>query len=363
MYGGAVHEAPPRCCRGQGRVLRDYRIPRTGCVEGVRTARPDSIDRSPLVDVSDGAVPWRPFNAASPWNTVIPKDPALAPDSAVLVADFMNSSPYGVHLDVNISGFSIPLYWADGNTPTYTVVAGLGGEGWTSGNGFQAVATMPIPHGAMPDQMGDHHFLVVDRQRSLEWGCWNMSQAGGQWSAGVCATSDLAGTGVRPPITQAQPWYLSVGARACGFPLVAGLIRTEEVAAGRIDHALVVAYPHIRAGWFTFPASTAQARVGSEAVSTRGIPCGGRIQFDPSVDLDTLGLSRSGKIIMRALQDHGAFVGDYSGAITLYAENSDAARSYWSGGVLDMYELLGKIDMSRFRVIELGPLLDNGNGN
>ena len=125
----------------------------------------------------------------------------------------------------------------------------------------------------------------------------------------------------------------------------------------------MVAYPHIRAGWFTSPASTAQARVGSDAVSTRGIPCGGRIQFDPSVDLDALGLSRSGKIIMRALQDHGAFVGDYSGAITLYAENSDAARSYWSGGVLDKYELLGKIDMSRFRVVEFGPLLDNGNGN
>jgi len=129
------------------------------------------------------------------------------------------------------------------------------------------------------------------------------------------------------------------------------------------DHALVVAYPHIRAGWFTSPASTAQARVGSDAVSMRGIPCGGRIQFDPSADLDTLGLSRSGKIIMRALQDHGAFVGDYSGAITLHAENSDAARSYWSGGVLDKYELLGKIDMSRFRVVEFGPLLDNGNGN
>ena len=168
---------------------------------------------------------------------------------------------------------------------------------------------------------------------------------------------------MRTPITQAQPWCASVGARACGFPLVAGLVRTEEIAAGRIDHALVVAYPHIRAGWFTPPASTAQARVGTDAVSTRGIPCGGRIQFDPSVDLDTLGLSRSGRIIMRALQEYGAYVGDYSGAISLYAENSDAARAYWSGGVLGMYELLGKIDMSRFRVIQLGTLYDNGNGH
>jgi hypothetical protein len=114
---------------------------------------------------------------------------------------------------------------------------------------------------------------------------------------------------------------------------------------------------------FTSPASTAQARVGDDAISTRGIPCGGRLQFDPRVDLDALDLSRSGRIIMRALQEYGAYVGDYSGALTLYAENSAAAQAFWSTGVLEMYELLGRIDMARFRVIEIGTLHDNGNGN
>jgi hypothetical protein len=140
----------------------------------------------------------------------------------------------------------------------------------------------------------------------MEWGCWNMVYASGQWHAGLCATSDLNGTGVRVPATQAQPWNVAHGPRACGFPLVAGLIRTDEIKVGRIEHALVLAYPHIKAGWFTPPASTGQARMGDRAISTRGIPCGGRIQFDPSIDVNTLGLTNSGNIIVKALQDYGA---------------------------------------------------------
>jgi hypothetical protein len=241
----------------------------------------------------------------------------------------------------------------------YQVFADIGGEGWM---GMDVVASMPIPDGAAPDPESDHHIAVVDRQQQTEWGCWNMRFEGGSWRGGLCATSDLDGTGVRVPATEASPWYVAHGARACGFPLVAGLIRVEEIEAGRIDHALVIAYPHIRSGWFTPPASTAQASNGAGAISTRGIPCGGRIQFDPTVDLDTLGLSESGKIIMRALQEYGAYVGDYSGSISLYAENAEDAQAYWGTGVLSSGELRGKIDLSRFRVIEIGELFDNGNG-
>jgi hypothetical protein len=54
------------------------------------------------------------------------------------------------------------------------------------------------------------------------------------------ATDVDTGTGVRPPATENSTWYTSHGARACGFPLVAGLIRMEEIEAGRIEHAMVM---------------------------------------------------------------------------------------------------------------------------
>jgi hypothetical protein len=317
-------------------------------------------DMSPAGETT-GSRTWRPFSSDSPWNTRIPPNPELEPNSAGLIEDFMYSSPWGVHLDINIQGFSIPLYWADVLTPIYQVFSEVGGLGWIGIDGMRATGPMPIPNGATPDPESDHSMLVVNRLLNMEWGCWNMVNASGQWRAGLCAISDLNGTGVRVPITLAQPWYIANGARACGFPLVAGLIRTEEIQAGVIEHALVVAYPHIRAGWFTPPASTGQGRVGDTAISTRGIPCGGRIQLDPSIDVNMLGLTDSGKTIVKALQDYGAYVGDFSGALSLYAESSPDAQAYWGTGVLTGSEV--DVDLSMFRVLRIGELYDNGNGD
>jgi hypothetical protein len=74
-------------------------------------------------------------------------------------------------------------------------------------------------------------------------------------------------------------------------------------------------------------------------------------------------LTASGRIIARALQVYGAYVGDYSGAISLYAENSPEAQAIWAAGLLDSYELGELVDLSWLRVLELGPLYDNGNGD
>jgi len=305
---------------------------------------------------------WRPFSDDSPWNTPVGSNPTIDPNSQVLIADWETSSPYGEHLDVNIKGYSVPLFYADTTTPTYTVRADVGGFGWSGNNGQNTTGTMPIPDNAAPDPDSDHHLLVIDRLQMKEWGCWNMVKETAGWHAGLCATSDLKGTGVRP-IAEGNPtWYTSAGARACGFPLVAGLIRVDEIQAGRINHALVVAYPHIRAGFYTPPASTAQGANGSGAQKDRGIPCGGHIQYDPSINLDALNLTRSGRIVLQALQEYGAYVGDFSGAMSLYADGSPDAQTYWDSGALGTYELQDKIDLADFRVIQLGALYDNGNG-
>jgi hypothetical protein len=294
---------------------------------------------------------WRPFNASSPWNTPIGAAPALEGDSAALIDAFIRSTPFGDHLDVNIARFSIPLYQASANTPLQTVATGLGGEGWGAG-GLGASGPMPIPAGATPDESPDAHMAVITADRSKEYGCFAMNfnrGRAGAWYADLCAISDLTGSGVRPPATSANPWWAAHGARACGYPLVAGLIRPEEIRAGRIDHALVVAYPGLRRNRFTPPAST-NSSIGADY----GIPCGGRIQFDPSVDVTQLGLSPAGVTIMRALQQYGAYVGDYSGALSMYADNSPEARAYWNSGVLDTYELRDKIDLKKLRVIKSG---------
>ena len=268
---------------------------------------------------------------------------------------------WGSNLDINIAQYSIPLFYATASTPLVDVLAELGGLGFSGKNGEDAHALVPIPAGAAPDPLSDHHIAIIDRAKNLEWGMWNAKNENGRWSCSLGATADLAGDGLRPYKPTNPTWYTSHGARACGFPLIAGLIRTEEIDAGRIEHALIIAYPHIRAGLYMSPASTAQARIGDDSIKTRGIPCGGHVQLDPSLNLDSLGLSRSGRIVAEALQRYGAFVGDYSGAISIYAENSAAAQAHWKG-VLQTYEFADKLDLSRLRVLKYGQVTDDGNG-
>jgi hypothetical protein len=319
-------------------------------------ADPSKIAQATVTVTTSAASAWRPFSDESPWNQPIPANPPLEDDSAELVARFIASSPWK-HLGVNIDGYSVPLFWAEAGTPTASMTVRYGGQGW---QGPDTTAAMPMPAGAAPDPQPDHHMLVISADRRTEYGCWDVSHSGSTWEAGVCATSDLTGTGVRPAAGQpGVQWWQAAGARACGFPLVAGLIRVEEIQAGRIDHALVLAYPGIRNGGFTPPASTPSNGSGAAV----GVPCGGRFQYDPGVDLSTLGLSRSGLIIMRALQEYGAYIGDYSGSLSLYAENSPAAVACWSGGVLDDVELVNgqnqsRIDLTKFRVLKLGTVHD-----
>jgi len=301
---------------------------------------------------------WRPFSDTSPWNTPIPQAPAIDPDSAALVADLAASMPSGASFWINIQQYSIPVYWADTSTPLQKMsVTVLAGEGF--GTGAPTSTMVPIPAGALPAAGTDRHLCIVDKQAHTEWGMWDASNGAAGWTCSVAATSDLSGTGVRPPKTGNPSWWTSAGARACGFPLIAGLITVEEMQKGKIEHALVVAYSHIRSHFYKSPASTAQGTTNM-AIPTRGIPCGGRIQLDPALDVSGLALSASGKIIARALQAYGAYVGDFSGAISLYADASPGALGAWNGGLLTNGEL-GALDLTKLRVLSIGPLLEDTN--
>jgi hypothetical protein len=305
---------------------------------------------------------WRPFADSSPWNTPIAVDAVVDPGSAQMIQDFASVPGQGSFW-INIQDYSVPVYFVDSTvTPLVTVVAGLGGTGFRTGAANDGVATgsglAPIPSNAMAAAGSDRHLLVVDKKTRMEWGFYNAANSATGWSADEASTQDLAGSGVRPP-ESVGPWWAGHGPRACGFGLMAGLITADDMRAGRIEHALVIAYPHIRSSTYTPPASTAQGTFG-DAQPTRGIVCGGRIQLDPSLDIQTLGLSSSGLVLARALQEYGAFVGDYSGAVSLYADESPDALTYWASGILGN-DTASKIPLGRFRVLQLGTIYDNMN--
>jgi hypothetical protein len=301
---------------------------------------------------------WRPFSNDSPWNTPIAANPDIDADSATMITDF-STIPGQMFLWVNIQSYSVPVYFVDASTPKVLVKATVGGTGFRTGAANDAAVAgtgmAPIPAGAMAAMGADKHLSIIDRVANTEWGFWNAQNNAG-WTAGMAATMDLSGSGVRPP-TSNNPWWAGQGPRACGFPIIAGLITVDQIKSGSIDHALIVAYPRVRTRYYTPPASSAQG--GTRP--TQGILCGGHIQLDPSLDLSTMGLSPTGLIIARALQKYGAFIGDFSGAVSIYADASPTALTYWNGGALGNHEV-DKLPLTKFRVLkQAGMTYDNNN--
>ena len=314
----------------------------------------------PLLAYGESA--WRPFSADSPWNRRIAPDAVLDRDSAELIGDLASRGPWLV----NIKDWSIPVYFVDADTtPRHDVGDSRPG---IYGRGFEFPRRIPIPDGAVASPpVGDHsdnHLSIIDRKMGLEWGMWAARKdATGRWYTGLGAVTDLNGTGVAPPWYDNPRELDSHRARAGGFPLVAGLIMLDEIKVGRIEHALAFAYDHCRTGLFIPPASTSQT-AQLDAVGSRGIPMGGRIQLDPAWDVGNSGLTHAGKIIARALQEYGAYCSDYAGANVLYAENSPAAVAAWAG-VLDFHDLekvfTPEFIRRHFRVIDMGNLLPGQN--
>ena len=305
---------------------------------------------------------WRPFNDQSPWNTPVAANAAVDANSSTLISDLSTISGQ-TKFWINIQDYSIPVYWVDSTTaPMVTVTTGMGGTGFRIGAASDGVAagsgSAPIPAGAIPAAGSDMHLAIIDRNAHTEWGFWDAVSGSSGWTAGEASTLDLAGDGVRPP-ERSNPWWAGHGPRACGYGLINGLITAGDLRCGSIEHALVVAYPHVRSRYYTAPASTAQGTTG-DAIATRGVLCGGHIQLDPALDVTTLGLSTTGMMIARALQKYGAFVGDFSGAVSLYADASATATAAYANGVLGNDTAQG-IPLGRFRVLQIGTTYDNGN--
>jgi hypothetical protein len=133
----------------------------------------------------------------------------------------------------------------------------------------------------------------------------------------------------------------SWGASATGMPLAGGLITKEDVDRGQIDHALSLGLVNsgassiLRAGSFAFPAQRSDG--GSTAADS--IPEGARLRLDPSLEIDSLGLSPFVQMLAEAAQRYGMIVHEGSQATVIYAE--DPAPYVAQGGANFYRPLIG----------------------
>jgi hypothetical protein len=206
----------------------------------------------------------------------------------------------------------IPPTTVSGSQPLVEVTFDYAGE--SDPGPYPIPADAPIEGG--PDSEGDRHVLVLDRDACVLYEMFDSWPAGGgSWQAGSGAVFDLESNALRP-----ATW---TSADAAGLPILPGLVRYDEVAAGRIDHALRFTAPETRRA-YVWPAR----HFASYLTGPEYPPMGQRFRL--KADFDISGFAPEVQVILTALKEYGMMLADNGSAWYI----SGAPDERWDNGIL-----------------------------
>jgi hypothetical protein len=176
----------------------------------------------------------------------------------------------------------------------------------------------PYPYGPdIPVESGsDRHALVVDRDRCELSELFAVDWNGGAPTAGSGAVWDLRSNALRP-----AGW---TSADAAGLAILPGLLRRDEVLAGRVDHVVRMT-AHRTDRSYVWP-----ARHQAGAARDPNLPPMGA-WFRLRADYPTEGLHPSTRVILEAFKTHGLVLAD-NGSDWYVTGAADAG---WEARVLD----------------------------
>jgi hypothetical protein len=192
----------------------------------------------------------------------------------------------------------------------------------------------PIEGGS--SSTGDRHVLIVDQDACRLWELYSAypQNGGTSWRAGSGATWDLNSKVMRP-----LGW---TSGDAAGLPILPGLVRYDEVAAGDIDHVIRFTAPKT-ANAYVWPASH---KAGSGGASDP--PMGAWFRLKASYDIS--GFSPQNQVILRALKKHGMILADNGSPLYL----SGVPDPGWNNSDLN---LLKAIPGSAFEAVDVSSLM------
>jgi hypothetical protein len=283
------------------------------------------------------------FNPASFWYQDVSKAP-LAGNSAALVADAVRQTrqyyggPSRTNVTINTTSYTPPVYRTASH---YTKVSGIPervlrnphprtkvhiahattplvnvgfndcqNKGYFDAGLKDQFTGVPIPPGAAPAAGSDSEMVVYSSTMDTLWEFWEMTKdSAGNWSAcwGGRIQNASKSTGI---------FSGGYGATATGLSFLGGLVTLAEYQAGAINHCLGIAFVENAAGQ-CFPAQRNDGGYGSSPIME-----GQRFRFDPTINMDSLGLGKLATMVAKAGQKYGFVAWDKAGAVTLRAENS-----------------------------------------
>jgi hypothetical protein len=277
--------------------------------------------------------------ADNPWNQRVDRLP-VARDSAQLIGRIGLADPvhpdFGTVYDGAPNG--IPYQVVGGQTPRVPVSFEFASE--SDRSRYPLAPNVAIEGGAGRSNTGDRHVIVVDRKTCQDYELYDAfaHDHGRRWSAGSGAIFDLRSDRLRP-----AGW---TSADAAGLPILPGLVRYSEVAAGAIDHALRFTAP------CTGPRYVYPARHDASTCSGRfAPPMGLRIRLKAGVSL--AGLPEQARVVAQALKTYGLILADNGSPWYI----SGAPDPRWNDSALHELDHLTGSD---FQVVDTSSLLHPG---
>jgi hypothetical protein len=274
------------------------------------------------------------FPADNPWNQRVDRLP-VAKGSAGIIARIGLTDP--VHPDFGsglYGGAPIGIPFAVVSSGTRRVPVSFQYASESDRGPYPLPRGVPIEGGY--GSSGDRHVIVVDRSscRDYELFAAYPHDGGKRWTAGSGAIFNLRSDHLRP-----AGW---TSADAAGLPILPGLARYGEVAAGSIDHALRFTAP-CTAPRYVYPAR-------HEASTCHGPklpPMGLRVRLKASVKIS--GLPYQARVVAEALKRYGMILADNGSPWFI----SGAPDRHWSN---DALHLLDRLTGRDFEVVNTSSL-------
>ncbi len=188
----------------------------------------------------------------------------------------------------------------------------------------------PVSRNVKVEGGSDRHALIVDRTACRLYELYALRRASDGWHAGSGAIWNLRSNRLRP-----AGW---TSADAAGLPILPGLARYDEVAAGHIDHALRFTVQRTRRA-YVYPARHFASDLADASLPPMGLRLRLRATFD------THPFPRQARVVLEALKRYGMVVADNGSSWFI----SGAPDSRWSN---DDLHTLGRVKGSDFEVVD-----------
>ena len=270
------------------------------------------------------------------WNTPIdtlPTDPRSDAYVASIGLDVGLHPDFGAGLYEGLP-IGIPFVSVPGSQPLAPITFTDAGEESDPGP-YPIPADAPIEGGSCSD--GDRHVIVVQQETCTLYELYYaFPQPDGSWQAFGGARFDLASHALRP-----AGW---TSADAAGLPILPGLVRYEEIAAGVIPHALRFTAERTQEA-YVWPAR----HEASDDTDPTVPPMGQRFRLKADVDLTPF--SPTNQIILQALKIYGMFLADNGSSWFLSGSPDDR----WDND--DLRELQEQIHGQDFEAVDCSSLL------